>query len=263
MKLFGKKKSGAVAALEGEIDALTKRRDALQTKFDASANLLDLARIDRRNFLINGDDADAAAAQKFDAAIAASDRDVTALRDALTEIDSRLTDARQRLEMARDGDEREQRAAAWERAADDISKRAAALEAATDALAIALSDFTKAIPDDIGLVMDHSGFAPNSPATAAQLAAAIVGQGLCMTAPDLFETRRPPSRVLRPAGVERALIVRTIGNGGKLSNFLPGHQGEEVEILPTRLAAQHILVEPLRQRASALRDSADLAQAAE
>jgi hypothetical protein len=210
----------AVAEIEGEIATLEKRREQLQAKFDVSNNSLELSRIDRRNHLINSvDDNDAEVAQKIDAAILAGERDAAALSDALDALGSRLIDAKHRLEAAAAGDALERRAAALERAANEIQTRAQALEKATDALAVAASEFVSAIPDDVGLVIDANGFGPNAAATPAELAAAVISQGLAMSSPSLFENRKPNSRILRGVGCEKALSVRVLDGNGRLSNF--------------------------------------------
>lgn len=263
MKLFVGKKKNALGAIEEEIAALEKRRETLQAKLDAASNALELSRIDRRNHLINAVEDDTAGTEKIAASILAGERDVTGLRDALDEIDSRIVEARSRLEIERAGDERERRAASLERAADDLAAKARSLESAVDALAIAAADFIQAIPDDTGIIIDRNGFAQNDAATPAELAAAVISQGLCMTAPTLFEQRNPNSRVLRGAGVERALSVRCLDGNGRISSFLPGRVGEKAEILPTSIAAEQIVVEPLRAQAAALRASDDMKAAAE
>lgn len=160
-----------------------------------------------------------------------------------------------RIESARDTADRQRRAAENERAAGAIEEKVKAADAAVVALAGAFADLVRIIPPDAGILIDQNGFAPNRAATPAELAAAFVGQGLFACAPSLFETRVWHGRILRRLGVERRLAVRVLDAHGLLVDFLPGAHGEEVDVLPASLAAQQILVDPLRAQAAELRAS--------
>ncbi|MBG0801639.1 hypothetical protein IYW40_09095 [Methylocystis sp. H4A] len=172
-----------------------------------------------------------------------------------------LTD---RLERARDKDARDRVASEHERAAAAIEEKAKALEGPINALAVAFAELVKAIPAETFLRKYSDRHTMAQPASPDDVARAILGNALYVAAPSIFETQKCRS-AFAPygAGVERALHVSTFSNG-LMTPYNKGLIGEECAIHPAPVAADQLIVAPLRERARTLRDGvAERLEAAE
>ena len=196
-----------------------------------------------------------------DADIARLDADVALAQIRLERLELAELELQDRIAAARDGSERQRRAGELERAAAAIESKVAALNSAINALATAFTDLAGTIPGDSGILVDADHM--TRPATARRRCERDLSAGMFNAAPSAFEMVQPRLRSARPASVERLLNVAIVNKDGVLTRYLKGLCGEEATVPPTAAAAEQIIVAPLRDKARALRDSADLAQAAE
>ena len=172
-----------------------------------------------------------------------------------------LTD---RLERARDKDARERVASEHERAAAAIEEKAKAFEGPINALAVAFAELVKSIPEETFLrkYSDHHTMA--QPASPEDVARAILANAIYVAEPEIFETQNQRSAFAAyGAGVERVLSVYSFGGGVMLPRN-HGLIGEECAIHPAPVAADQLIVAPLREKARTLRDGvAERLEAAE
>ncbi len=132
-------------------------------------------------------------------------------------------------------------------------------------VAEAFSNLLKVIPEETHIAKPGSAGMPPSAATKEDIARAILSNGLFNATPDVFEQTVCPPHLARMGGaaVSRALHVCTF-EGGLLTQRNAGLVGEECAIHAAPIAADKLIVTPLRAKARALRDGvAERLQAAE
>ncbi len=170
-----------------------------------------------------------------------------------------------RIESARDKAERERLASEHERAAGQIETATKALEASLAALAVAFAELVKAIPAETFLrKYSDRHVPPQQPASPEDVARAILANALYVAEPEIFETQKQRSAFAAyGAGVERVLSVYSFGGGAMLPRN-HGLNGEECEIHSAPIAADKLIVGPLRDKARTLREGvAERLEAAE
>jgi hypothetical protein len=208
--------------------------------------------------------ADALLSDMADADIAKLDADASLAQIRLERLELAELELVERIERARDKAERERLASEHERAAGQIETATKALEAPLAALAVAFAELVKAIPAETFLRKYSDRHTMAQPASPEDVARAILGNALYVAAPSIFETQKCRS-AFAPygAGVERALYVSTFGSG-LVTPFNKGLIGEECAIHPAPVAADQLIVAPLREKARTLREGvAERLEAAE
>ncbi|WP_292532284.1 hypothetical protein [Methylocystis sp.] len=168
-----------------------------------------------------------------------------------------------RLERARNKSERERLATEHERAAAAIEEKAKALEGPMNALAAAFDELVKVIPAETFTEKYSDGHLMPQPARPEDVARAIVASGIYNNEPRLFELLRAVrANTLQQQHThfEKAMSLYS-WDGGRLAPF--GGQGEP-KVFTAPIAADLLIVGPLREKAAALRTGdAELLQAAE
>lgn len=199
--------------------------------------------------------ADALLSDMADADIAKLDADASLAQIRLERLELAELELVERIERARDKAERERLASEHERAAAQIETAAKALEGPIAQLAAAFADLVKVIPAETFLRKYSDRHAPpQCPATREDVARVILGNALVIAAPEIFETQKQrPAFAAYGAGVERTLSIYSL-IGDVLKPRCAGLVGEECEIHPAPVAAQQLIVTPLRSRARTLRD---------
>ncbi|MGD9540761.1 hypothetical protein [Methylocystis sp.] len=193
-------------------------------------------------------------------AIIAADKDAALAALRLERLEVAELSLIEQIDAARDSERRASRAKELERDAVVIAEQAANVDAACAVLAGAFAKLVAAIPSESGVMVDADH--GTRLATPEDVARAILAQGLFSACPNIFEMMAPRTRTARPACVERVLAV-SIVRDGVLSRFNPGLHGEECTITPAPIAANEIVVEPLREKARELRSSTPMAEATE
>ncbi len=252
----------------GVLDFLKVKKGPMQTQIGEIEAQLERLRAERRaaETIVEGHGqkrSDMLLSDASDADIAKLDADAVLAQIRLERLELAELELIARLDAARDSVARSKRAASLDASAAAIEVKAQALDVAIGAMASAFEDLVRVIPAEMSVMIDRNGLSPDSAASPAEIAAAAVAQGLYLAAPKMFEERTWSGRRLRSLGVERRLAVRVLDVHGLLIDFLQGAHGENAEILPTSLAAQQILVAPMRLQAATLRASDDMREAAE
>lgn len=169
----------------------------------------------------------------------------------------------EQIAAARDSDARQRRASEMDAAAAAIATKTAAVDAAASAFAAAYRDLLSAVPADmIDVRILKPRFSVDGAATPVDIARAIAAQALAASCPELFETHPPHVRVYGNA-CAKTLGVLVIDERGRLSPVLAGEHGEKANITSAEKAAERFVIERLREKARALRGSADVREAAE
>ena len=198
-----------------------------------------------------------------DADIAKVDSDANLAQIRLERLELCELELQDRIADARDASERTRKAGALEAAAAAISTKTAPLDAAASAFASAYRELLSTIPADlVDTPARKPRFNVDVQSTPSDIASAIASQALAAACPQVFEDRPPQMRTWG-AAVERVLLVKDIDRDGRLSPVLLGESGEQAVISTAAAATDRIIADRLRQRARAMRDSGDLAQAAE
>lgn len=208
--------------------------------------------------------ADALLSDMADADIAKLDADASLAQIRLERLELAELELVERIERARDKSQRERVAGELERAAGQIETATKALEAPLAALAAAFAELVKAIPAQTFLRKYSDRHTMPQPATPEDLARVILANALHVEAPSIFEMQKcRPAFSAYGAGVERALHVSTFSNG-LVTPYNKGLIGEECEIHPAPIAADQLIVAPLREKARTLREGvAERLEAAE
>jgi hypothetical protein len=200
-----------------------------------------------------------------DADIARLDADANLAQIRLERLELVETELVERIESGRAKAEREHLAREHERAAAQIETATKGLEGPINALAVAFAELVKAIPAETFLrKYSDRHVPPQQPASPEDVARTILANALYVAEPEIFETQKQRSAFAAyGAGVERVLSVYSFGGGVMLPRN-HGLNGEECEIHPAPIAADKLIVAPLREKARTLRDGvAELLQAAE
>ena len=171
-----------------------------------------------------------------------------------------------RLAAAKEQSARETTARAYTAAADTVSAELPKIEAAIAAFAAAANALTTrlsaALPLEMIALEKDTGNGLPVPASAQDLARALIAEGLFAAAPNLFETFKPQLVGGRPACASHALRVHFQSTSNAISPFVPGLEGEEAKFESATAAANRLLIERFRKKASELR-GADAQAAAE
>ncbi|MCQ4188117.1 hypothetical protein [Methylocystis suflitae] len=157
-----------------------------------------------------------------------------------------------RIERARDKAERERLAAEHERAASAIEQAAKTLETPVAHLAAAFAALVEAIPAETGATKVFEGHIMPQPARPEDVAQAILGNALYAAAPRLFEA----TTLVRRGMNEQALAsVESVIRLYALDNFkIGGRSGKDPAMLPAPVAADQLIIAPLREKARTLRE---------
>ena len=241
------KKASPVTKIEQELAGLETRRPKLHSQFVAAEAALDAAREERREFLIGNDSDNATTRAGIEKRLLAGERDVDAFRDALSTIDTKRADAKQRLNQARDDEIREKAASEREQAARAVETATAKLERATENLAQAFDEFVRSIPDASGATIYERVHGPR-PATNYEAARAILAEGMFHACAEAFEVISPfPS-----TAYEISMNVPWRRPNGSYGSDIP-KDDDRIQFLPASGAAGASIVAPLRRAAAEIR----------
>lgn len=202
-------------------------------------------------------------ADKSEEDILAFDRELDVARLKLERAELVELELLDRIAHARNSDARSRKAGELERAAETIAAKTAPLDAAASAFAAAYRELLSAVPADlVDIRILKPRFSVDGAATPVDIASAIAAQALAASCPELFETHPPHVRVYGNA-CAKTLSVLDADTRGRLSPVLPGESGEHASITSAEKAAARFVVDPLRDKARALRGSAEMKEAAE
>jgi hypothetical protein len=169
MAFLKRKSDNPVAALERELSDLTSRRDQLDARLATARTALASACNDRRATLLDASLDDEAAAHRRDTAVRDARDQIESLDDALSEINSRISDAEAKLAELRDRAERAVLVAAIER---DV----AALTDARDAHAGTAERLIAAVQAVVARVPCNPQFAPELVSVLQTIPAAAISE---------------------------------------------------------------------------------------
>ncbi len=238
---------------EAELIVFVQREEGLSQRLAAAETTLLAVKAERRALFTESDSPAAAALTKGDKAV----RDALDTRDALAEIESRISGKRDQIARLQDAEHRERRAAALDAVAAKVDDAAKRITKASREIAAARADLAGALTDDTA-----GAYAPATPTTwPSYMVDRSLGLPFVMMPGSDYSqvvSRRLPVDAVasRFAGHLLAPALPSLGIADEAQAH-EGHQGGAVTptLAPvdTAEAVAALLAGPLRSAAAALR----------
>jgi hypothetical protein len=250
MSLFTKNDS--TSKLESELARLEKKRTALSGRL-VSAQAAELAAIEsRRRHLVESDDIDLSAGAKFSSAVDAAQRDVSAIRDALSELDQMVEEGKTAIVSAREASARQRRASEIEAKIAKLEPLSAQAERQFEALISTLEKIATEGDDpslDVKEYRELQGHLDRLPVQS--IIGASLAQAIFRDMPDLMTVEKSGAGLFA-----RAYLPMMIARYEGLSRDLPIDHGDENSFTPKPLsgALTENVIAPLRTAAKEILD---------
>jgi hypothetical protein len=239
--MFGTGKS--VRAVEREIVGLEARKTQLAKLHAQAIEDEHQAEKDLEKFLDKGDIA--AGLDGAQSSVHLARQNAIDLANAVARQERLVLGAQERLAQALDCELREKVAAEREKAAEAVESAAIELQRAIELLASACQRLMGAIPRDIRIesVPEWGGRSHEQPLSVAEIARAVLAEGLYSAAPELLEAVARDGVIL----IHLPLLTR---RAGRVSRSI---QRTDADFLDTTGSARAFVADPLRQSAADIR----------
>jgi len=241
MSIF--KRTTGIEKLRSDVVALEARRTMLQQQREAAESALEKARGDLRDKLIASDDL-----AFDDASVTMAERRLSAIDDALTEIERRIDDGQTAVAAAEDAKAREDEAKAREAAAAKVEQIAVKLQRAIGDVAALAGELRDALPDCVSITEYRELWGPAGALSHGAVVRAVVCEGLFSAAPQLLDLAGKES-IGQFYSAEMRLFYRR--SDGTMSALWPTEGTPRP--LPLSGAVEATVVAPLRQSAALIR----------
>jgi molecular chaperone GrpE (heat shock protein) len=228
-----------IAAIEGELSQLERRRAQLAESLDAATNKAIQISAERRDLIIANRDRQTL--HRANSKVREAEEQRVALDDALHALEEKIAEITKRLEEAKAQADRNRIAQLLEQEADAVDKATSAVEKAAKQLGGTYEQLRSAMSAaSILQTLDRRRLAED------RVAGLITAEALAAAAPDLFATE--------PGDIGVSSILRrgfSLGNG--VVRFETRDQEQLAESSGAHAYAEHLLTSRLRAKAAAIR----------